>query len=441
MEQPKKKLQNRYVKLGLTIFAAGLGLLMCYYLLYNTSNVKGFLSMLNGILTPFYLGIIMAYLLCPIYNGTLKVVYRTNRGRGKTYVKDYKLARFTASLVSFVVLLLVVGGFFMLIVPELIKSIVGIFEEIPAYVEKGMTWIEMHIAENPELATALEGWLEDASGKIFDWGQNNLIPGAEAILAGVSTGIVGTFSVIVDFLVALVICLYVLNIKEVLQGQAKKFILAVCSKDRAGKIFEFAEICDDTFGGFINGKIIDSVIIGIICFIAMNLLGLPLTVLISVVIGLTNIIPFFGPFMGAIPSIILLLVIEPWAAVKFAILIIVLQQIDGNIIGPKILGKATRLASFWVMFAIIVGGGLFGFVGMILGVPTMAMLYIYIARAVNNRLVKKNMPSNTEFYENFRKYNINKEDIFGKEACRAISNVRKENKQGADENNQKCSDE
>ena len=421
MQQQKRKIRSRYVKLGLTIFLAGAGLLMCYYLLYNTADVKGVFSKINGILTPFYLGIIMAYLLCPIYNGTLRIVYRRSRGRLGSYTKDYRLARVIATIVSFTVLMVVLIGFFMLVIPELTRSIVGLVSDVPIYVENAIDWIEKTAVENPDLANLLEGRLESASQSFLEWGQNNVLPGAEAILTKVSMGILGTFGVMIDFLVALIICIYVLNSKEIFLAQAKKFILAAFSRDRAAKIFEFGELCNNTFGGFINGKIIDSIIIGIICFIAMTVLGLPLTVLISVVVGITNVIPFFGPFIGAIPSIILLLFIDPWAAVKFAVMILVLQQLDGNVIGPKILGKTTKLASFWVMFAIIVGGGLFGFAGMILGVPTMAILYIYISRIVNNRLAGKDLSNKTQVYENFEKYKIDKEDIFGKDSCGPIT--------------------
>lgn len=430
MQQQKKKIRSRYVKLGLTIFLAGAGLLMCYYLLYNTADVKGVFSKINGILTPFSLGIIMAYLLCPIYNGTLRIVYRRSRGRLGSYTKDYRLARVIATIVSFAVLMVVLIGFFMLVIPELTRSIVGLVSDVPIYVENAINWIEKTAVENPDLANLLEGRLESASQSFLEWGQNNVLPGAEAILTKVSMGILGTFGVMIDFLVSLIICIYVLNSKEIFLAQAKKFILAVFSRDRAAKIFEFGELCNNTFGGFINGKIIDSIIIGIICFIAMTVLGLPLTVLISVVVGITNVIPFFGPFIGAIPSIILLLFIDPWAAVKFAVMILVLQQLDGNVIGPKILGKTTKLASFWVMFAIIVGGGLFGFAGMILGVPTMAILYIYISRIVNNRLAGKDLSNKTQVYENFEKYKIDKEDIFGKDSCGPITKIEERNGEG-----------
>lgn len=430
MEAQRKKIRSRYVKLGLTIFLAGLGILLCYYLLYNTENVKNLLGKINGILTPFYLGIIMAYLLCPIYNGTLSLVYRLNRGRFRKHLTDYKLARIVATVVSFIVLIVVLSGFFILVIPELVNSIVGLVSEVPGYIDKAVDWIEKTVVENPELAQLLEGRLESASDSIMEWGQNNMLPGMEALLTQVSMGIVGTFSVMVDFLVSLIICIYVLNSKEIFLAQAKKIVLAVFSKDRASRLFELGELCDSTFGGFINGKIIDSIIIGIICFIAMSVLNLPLTMLISVVVGLTNVIPFFGPFIGAIPSAILLLFIDPMAALKFVIMVFILQQLDGNVIGPKILGKTTRLASFWVMFAIIVGGGLFGFIGMILGVPTMAIFYIYASRFINNRLIKKNFSDKTQVYENFEKYRINKEDIFGKDSCRPITKVERGNGEG-----------
>ena len=151
----------------------------------------------------------------------------------------------------------------------------------------------------------------------------------------------------------------------------------------------------------------------------MTVLKLPMAILISVVVGVTNIIPFFGPFIGAIPSILILLIVEPIAALKFAIMVLVLQQLDGNVIGPKILGKTTKLASFWVMFAIIVGGGLFGLPGMILGVPVFAIIYAYTSGAINSKLCEKEMPTDTLVYEDFSKYHIDKEEIFGKERFEA----------------------
>lgn len=426
MSNKKISFSSKYAKAGLTVFISGGALVLCFFLLNNLEGVGAFLKKVNGILTPFYLGIIMAYLLCPIYNGSLRLIYKANRGRVKNTVRAYRFSRFFATVIALFTLIFILSGLFMLVIPELIDSIVGLIKGLPETADRISIWIQENVEQNPELVELLQGRIESFSETFFQWAQTNVLPGAESILAGVSAGVVGTIGGVIDVLVALVICVYVLNSKEIFQAQAKKFILAAFSKKRADDIFEFGRICNETFGGFINGKIIDSIIIGILCFIAMTVLKLPLTMLISVVVGVTNIIPFFGPFIGAIPSIVLLLCIEPWSAVEFGIMVLVLQQLDGNIIGPKILGKTTKLASFWVMFAIIVGGGMFGFVGMILGVPTMAVIYVYLTRLVNNRLGAKQLPVKTAVYEDFTKYQINKEDIFGKEACAEYTGAEKE---------------
>ena len=417
MDKKTPKIKSRYIKLSLSLFAAGAGILLCYYLLYNTENVANFFSKINDILLPFYIGIIAAYLLCPIYNVMFKYVYHANDGRFRTNVARYKFARAGATTVSMVALVCIVGGFFMLVIPELVESIVGLIKDVPNMVETTYGWIDKLLGENPNLATYIHNLVDDNLDNAIKWTQDYAVVGAETIIAGISVGIIGTFGFVIDIFVALVICVYVLNSKELFQAQAKKFIKAMFSEKKANDIFEFGTILNNTFGGFINGKIIDSIIIGIICFVGMSLFNLPLAVLISVIVGITNIIPFFGPFIGAIPSGILLLFVDPIAALKFGIWILVLQQLDGNIIGPKILGKATKLASFWVMFAILVGGGLFGFIGMILGVPTMAIIYVYVARMINNRLKKKEMVTNTLVYQNFDKYEIDKEEVFGKKAC------------------------
>ncbi len=415
MGDNKFKIQGKYAKMGMSIFVSGVGILLCFYLLYNLESVLKFFGKINDILLPFYIGIIAAYLLCPVYNRTLRYVYKAYDGRFPTDLIRYKLARIGATIVSLTVLGCVCVGVVMLILPELINSIMGLVRDIPQMVEQVYTWIDRILAENPGMATYVHDYIEEAVSNIMGAIQSNAVPTAEVIIVGLSNSIIGTFSTIIDIFVALVICVYVLNSKEIFQAQAKKLILAFCSPKKAQEVFEFAEICNNTFGGFINGKIIDSAIIGVICFVGMSLLKLPLAVLISVIVGVTNVIPFFGPFIGAIPSGILLLVLDPISAVKFAIWILVLQQLDGNIIGPKILGKATKLASFWVMFAILMGGGLFGFVGMILGVPTMAVIYVYFSRLVNKKLAAKQLTSDTMIYENFDKYNIDKEAVFGKE--------------------------
>lgn len=411
----KLSMRNQYVKQGIMFFAVGVALILAYYVVNNFSVVAGGLARINDILMPFYIGLVMAYLLCPIYNGTTRIIYRLNKGRFKNPINDLRLARVIATFISITVLIVAVGGVIMMILPDLWESIFGLVMGLPDTMKSFIQWLRGILESNPEAMAFLEGKLGGLTETVISWVQEKMVPGAEAVLNNVSVGVIGTVGVIFDLFVALIICVYVLNSKEKFIAQAKKLVLAVFKPEMADEIFELGTISNETFGGFINGKIIDSIIMGILCFAAMSLLGLPLPMLVSVVVGVTNIIPFFGPFIGAIPSGIILLIIEPVAALKFVIMILVLQQIDGNIIGPKILGKTTKLASFWVMFAIIVSGGLFGFVGMILGVPVFAIIYTYASRAINRKLETREMETDTLLYEDFSKYNASKEDLFGKE--------------------------
>lgn len=413
MKDKKTKFKNRYIKQGLTYFCVGMALILAFYAVNNMRVIVNGIDKVNDILMPFYIGIVMAYLMCPVYNSITRLIYSIDKGWFKKPINDLKLARVIATIVSIAVIIVIIVGLFMLIIPDLLESITGLILGLPSTVDDIVEWVQEHIEEYPQIVVFLSDKLDNMTENLLKWAQEKLLPGAEVILNNVSLGVIGTVGMVFDIFVALIICVYVLNSKEIFKAQAKKIVLAAFSSERADKIFEFGRITNETFGGFINGKIIDSIIIGILCFGTMSLLKLPLAMLISVVVGVTNIIPFFGPFIGAIPSGLILLLIDPVAAVKFLIMVLVLQQIDGNIIGPKILGKTTKLASFWVMFAIIFLGGLFGFAGMILGVPVFAIIYTYLSRMVNGRLKKKKLETETLLYEDFSKYNIDKEIIFG----------------------------
>lgn len=408
MGEKKIKLKNKYFQQAIVILLVGMALIMAYYVVNHMPVIKSGMAKINGILMPFYMGIIVAYLLCPVYNATIRLIYKMNKTRFRKPSTCLRMSRICGTLAALALLFVVVAGLMVMVIPDLWDSVVGLVLDSPNMVAKTQSWIQLHIDENPTLALLLQDKLENMSESLMEWGQERLLPGMEAIM----TGVVGTLGTVLDVFVALIICVYVLNSKEIFMAQSRKLILALFRQEKAESIFEFGRLCNQTFGGFINGKIIDSAIIGVLCFIAMTVMKLPMTMLISVVVGVTNIIPFFGPFIGAIPSILILLIIDPISAVKFGIMVLVLQQLDGNVIGPKILGKTTKLASFWVMFAIIVGGGLFGFIGMILGVPVFAIVYTYVRRGVNGKLREKQLETNTAVYEDFSKYNINKEDIF-----------------------------
>ncbi len=408
MNEKKLKLKNKYLQQALMFLFIGVILIVAYYVVNHIPVIKSGFDKINDILMPFYIGIVMAYLLCPIYNATVRLVYRQNKNRFKKQIKCFRLARFCGTLAALALLIVVVAGLLMLVIPSLWESIAGLVIAAPDMISRAQEWIGTNASQNPQLEALLQGKLANLSETIIIWAQDKVLPGAEAIFSGV----VGTLGTVLDIFVALIICVYLLNSKELFAAQSRKLVLALFSEERAEKIFELGRLSNQTFGGFINGKIIDSAIIGVLCFIVLTIFKIPMTMLISVVVGVTNIIPFFGPFIGAIPSIIILLIIDPISSLKFAIIILVIQQLDGNIIGPKILGKTTKLASFWVMFAIIVGGGLFGFLGMILGVPVFALIYMYTSRGVNAKLESKALETDTFSYENFSKYKVNKEEIF-----------------------------
>ncbi len=408
MNEKKLKLKNKYLQQTLMFLFIGVILIVAYYVVNHIPVIKSGFDKVNDILMPFYLGIVMAYLLCPIYNATVRLVYKRNKNRFKRQIKCFRLARVCGTLAALTLLIVVVAGLLMLVIPSLWESIAGLVIAAPEMISRAQEWISTNVDQNPELEAILQGKLANLSETLILWAQDKVLPGAEAIFSGV----VGTLGTVLDIFVALIICVYLLNSKELFAAQSRKLVLALFSEERAEKIFELGKLSNQTFGGFINGKIIDSAIIGVLCFIVLTICKIPMTMLISVVVGVTNIIPFFGPFIGAIPSIIILLIIDPISSLKFAIIILVIQQLDGNIIGPKILGKTTKLASFWVMFAIIVGGGLFGFLGMILGVPVFALIYTYTSRGVNAKLQSKKLEIDTFSYENFSKYNVDKEEIF-----------------------------
>ena len=412
-----KKIKDKLIREGVMLFCVGLALIAVWFAIHNTDSLRGGIAELNDILMPFYIGFVLAYLICPVYNGVVRNFYSLLDECMEKKQRAYKLARLGASVVALVTLIGAVGGFCLLVIPDLITSIMTLVQNMPETINRISDWFVVHVEENPQLLALFQDNLQMITERANDWFQSILQPAIDTVISGAAVGIIGTVNIVFDVFVALIVCVYVLNSKEMFQAQAKKMILALFKKERAESIFELGNITNKTFGGFINGKIIDSIIICILCFVVMSLLKMPMPTLISVIVGITNVIPFFGPFIGAVPSILLILIVDPIEAVKFAVWVLILQQLDGNIIGPKILGDSTGLESFWVMFSIIVAGGLFGFVGMVVGVPIFAVFYTYVTRFVNGRLKSKGLTTDTAVYEEFSKYDINKEDIFGKERC------------------------
>jgi predicted PurR-regulated permease PerM len=367
--------------------------------------VSAFGAKVLFLLAPIGWGVAFSYLMNPVLVKTETALTRyVFRKKARP-----KLMRIIAVTVCMIVLLGLIAAFFALILPGIIGSLNQIYQNLSEYVVTIQEYIIRLLDDYPQLearlTTELAKFQENAMDYLYNVTQNlstmnleGIREFAQKIGGGALTGALNFLNAVKDAVIGLIIMIYLLFSKELFIGQAKKLTNAFFPKPAAAAIIRVSAHTNRVMGGFINGKIIDSVIIGILCFIGMSIMNMEYVVLISVIVGITNIIPFFGPFIGAIPSGILLLIAAPEQVLPFCIFILALQQFDGNILGPKILGDTTGLPAFWVMVAIFLGGGLFGFGGMILGVPIFAVIYTLIKEITENMLRRKSLPVATKEY-------------------------------------------
>ena len=392
------KLEKQHYQWGLTAFLVIVCCVLVFFAIYRFDVLQTFARFCIRVLQPFIYGAVMAYLLTPIYNGTVRGTYGLLNQGSRQLKKDMAISKGVGTVVSTAVLLVVIAGVSWMIIPGLVNSVVSVVEQLPAALEQVTQWLDVKMTNLPIAQETIDEGIDTLTDKAIEFATNTLLPKSQSVAVGVSQGVIGAVGFLTDFFIGIIISIYFLNSKDTFLAQIKKVILATFKESTAQEIFEGAAFTNKTFGGFISGKIIDSIIIGIICFLVMSIFGWEYSLLISCIVGITNIIPFFGPFIGAIPSVLLLLMMNPWHALYFAIFAILLQQFDGNILGPKILGDSTGLESFWVLFAVLVGGGLFGFIGMIVGIPVFAVIYYYVGRQLNRRLAKKGFSTDLNDY-------------------------------------------
>ena len=409
----KRLLENKHARLMFMIFIVGALLIIFNQIVGNYESFSEGVGTIKTIISPFIYGFVMAYLLSPIYNATVRGLYKLLGKYFKNKQRLFSFCKLVASVVAVVCLIGAVAGLIALIVPQVIESLTGILKSLPQRLTQLSALFNDITSkmDNKRLAMKMSEIYAQVQTNLIELAQTKLLPGMGTLVGQVSTQVLLTLKTMMNVMIGVMACVYMLNSKERFQGQFKKVILATLPKEKAEAVFDFAKFTNRTFGGFINGKIIDSIIIGIICFILMEIFGFPYPILISAIIGITNVIPFFGPFIGAIPAAIIILLVSPIHALYFLILIFILQQVDGNIIGPAILGNTTGIASFWVLFSIVIGGGLFGFIGMVLGVPVFAIIYYYFSRSINKRLEAKGLEFRTDSYEDLNKYKIDKEEL------------------------------
>lgn len=394
----KIRLEEKHLKWGLTAFLVIVCSTVFFFAVYRFDAVQKLLGVCAYILTPFIYGLVMAYLLCPVYNFTVRSTYRLLSGEKRSFPKALTVSKAVGTTAALITMFVVVTGVLWMIIPGLVESIMKVIKILPGSMEELQVWIDEKLVHFPEAQIMLDGWIDHFTENAVAFVTETMLPEYSSIATHVSEGVIGVFNILKNIFVAIIICAYFLNIKDTFAAQSKKIIIAVFKESTAKEIMEGAAFTNKTFGGFINGKIIDSLIVGVICFIAMSIFGWEYSLLISCIIGITNIIPFFGPFIGAIPSALLILMVEPNHCIPFLIFILILQQFDGNILEPKILGDSTGLASFWVLFAVLVGGGLFGSIGMIIGIPIFAVIYAYVSRLINKKLEKRGFSTDIADY-------------------------------------------
>lgn len=367
--------------------------LIVYTIIFNFTVFGDAIKSLFTVLAPIVWGLVIAYILNPIMMWIEpRIKYLTERKKPMP-----KLTRTISLLLTMLLFFATASALCSIILPQVIDSIMGIFNNIGAYINNFEKWIDGLLERYPKLLMIVNDQIQNIEDALMEF-VNNIVPKIGDIMLKLTDSTMSLIISIKDLLIGIIVAVYLLFDKEHFQAQLKKIVTAILPK-RASR--GFMRVCAQTnasIGGFISGKIIDSIIIGILCFICMSIMKLDFAVLISVIVTITNVIPFFGPFIGAIPSAILLLVSTPKQVIPFLILIFILQQLDGNVIGPKILGQSIGISSFWVLFSILVGGGLFGFAGMILGVPIFAVIYSLINEYISYLLEKKKMSTVTADY-------------------------------------------
>ncbi len=388
------------IKWGLTAFLVILGGLLSYYIIFHLDRITSSLNGLIAILMPIIDGFILAYILNPLVNGIERRVFKPVFKRLKLNIKR-KHQRIFAIMITDIIAIACVYLFFSMVIPQIYNSILSIIEQFPSYISELNRLVSDILENNPDIEKSVTSMIDKSSIDLERTFETRILPQINNILATVSVISSSVYSVLKELwnlIIGFIISIYLLASKELFAAQAKKITYAFMPLESANRLINNVRFANKTFGGFFVGKILDSIIIGIICFIVTKILHTPFNVLISVIIGITNIIPFFGPFLGAIPSILLILLVDPVQAFYFLIVIILLQQADGNIIGPKILGSSTGLSSFWVIFSITLFGGIFGIPGMIFGVPVFAIIFAFLKSLIESKLIDKKLPADTGRY-------------------------------------------
>lgn len=391
---------NKLFQLGLTIFLIIAASILFFFLIFKIDIIWSHLIKIIKILTPFIIGTMIAYLLNPIVKFFKNKIF--NKLLSKTKLKETeKISKFLSIFFTYIIILGLLIVSLVIVIPELLESIETIITNSPSYFTQIEKYLLGIIKNHPELEKIVLNNYEAIVTYSLNILNNNLLPQVEELIIMFSSGIYGAIKVIYNVVIGLIVSVYFLHDTENFKGQTKKTLYALFNKEKASNIIKTSKRANEVFGGFLKSKLLTSFLLLIITFIFLISFNIPYALLIAILIGVTNVIPYFGPFMGGIPGALLVLLHAPsklWIVVLY---LIVIQQVEGNIISPKLAGKKVGIKSFWVLFAIILFGGTFGIPGMIVGVPIFALIYGYIRNKLDQKLKKKKLPTETKEYIDF----------------------------------------
>ena len=392
----KDPIKRNYIYLMLAIFGAVSLSILVFFLLYRFQGVGDVFHKLKDILAPFIYGGILAYLLrplCNFYEGFFQN-YLPQKVRSVAKPVSIALSLATGILAVYMVIIM--------IAPELYNSILSLWTTLPGKINSFLDWASVTFGEDENILQLLQSFDTSASNlyeKLEGWVSGTLAPYISSIVSGLSSSVTKILQFIYNMLIGLIVACYLLASRKKFARQSVLIVRSVLKPRWADMFLSEVAFVDRMFGGFIDGKILDSAIIGLLCYLGCSIFRFPNPLLVSAIVGITNVIPFFGPFIGGIPATLLIMIEDPIKGLWFALFVLALQQLDGNVIGPAILGDKTGLSSFWVLFAIILCGGLWGIAGMIICVPMFAVIYDTVKKLVRRGLHKKGQAELWEHYK------------------------------------------
>ena len=402
-EHPKRKMWDirPYLAIGTTAVLVVLICIIIFFLILRFGELADGIRALGRILQAVLIGVILAYVLNPVMMFFERQLQTAFRKRMKDERKIRKVSRSIAVAGAVLVFLGIIAALLSLIIPQLIISVQHLTTTLPGQMQNLMNRMQAFSRGDTPLAALVRDIITNGTTYLQNWIQNEFLSQAQELMTYITSGVVGVIKTLFNFIVGIIISIYILMKKETFISQLKKMIYAIFPPRGGNRIMEVLRKSDDIFGGFLIGEIIDAIIIGLLCFGVLYIGRLPYALLVSVIVGVTNIIPFFGPFLGAIPGALLICLESPLHALYFLVIILIIQQLDGNVIKPRVLGDTTGLSPFWVIFSILLFGGVFGFLGMLFGVPVFAVIYYLVKRIAEHFLRKRNLPEQTKDYLDF----------------------------------------